>query len=173
MPKFFQRHFLKKFQKSAYFFWKRSLPKIFLEVSKIWPMICCFSTRVAAACLMLMLCLNVMAETHTLSDSDLPLLERICLGPLEDFAKIFIVERQQTVDITGEVLIFFLVPVFFFAFLSVSTVDNISLVCRCNHLCCCVSFSSCSCLHFLQFEVVWPYDLNGSLQYFRFQYLCT
>jgi len=44
-----------------------------------------------------------VVETQTLSDGDVPLLERVCLGPLEDSAKIFIVERQQTVDITGEV----------------------------------------------------------------------
>lgn len=44
-----------------------------------------------------------MLETRALGDSDIPLLERIILGPLEDDAKIFIIERQQTFDITEEV----------------------------------------------------------------------
>ena len=44
-----------------------------------------------------------MIETHPLNDGDVPLLERICLGPLDDDAKIFIVERQKTFDITEEV----------------------------------------------------------------------
>jgi len=38
-----------------------------------------------------------------LGDDDVPLLERVSLGPLEDDAKIFIVERQQTFDINEEV----------------------------------------------------------------------
>lgn len=50
------------------------------------------------------LCVNKCSgETQTLSDSDLPLLTRLFFGPLEDDAKIFIVERQHTVDITKEV----------------------------------------------------------------------
>jgi len=45
----------------------------------------------------------VVIESWTLQDNDIPLLERICLGPLEDDAKIFIIDRQQTFDITEEV----------------------------------------------------------------------
>jgi len=44
-----------------------------------------------------------VTETRTLRDGDVPLLERILLGPLEDNAKIFIIDRQQTIDITEEV----------------------------------------------------------------------
>jgi len=42
-------------------------------------------------------------ETRSLRDNDIPLLERISLGPVEDDAKIFIIDRQQTLDITEEV----------------------------------------------------------------------
>jgi Ras association domain-containing protein 2/4 len=49
-------------------------------------------------------------ETRALADTDIPLLERIFLGPLEDDAKIFIVERHQTFDITEEVAAFVNLP---------------------------------------------------------------
>ena len=45
----------------------------------------------------------VVIETRSLRDNDIPLLERISLGPVEDDAKIFIIDRQQTLDITEEV----------------------------------------------------------------------
>jgi len=45
-----------------------------------------------------------VTETRTLDDTDIPLLERISLGPLEDDAKIFIVEVQRKCDITEEVV---------------------------------------------------------------------
>jgi len=48
-------------------------------------------------------CVACVIETQTLVDSDVPLLQRISLGPLDDDAKIYIVERQQTFDVTEEV----------------------------------------------------------------------
>lgn len=48
------------------------------------------------------------AETHALLDTAIPLLERLVLGPLEDDAKLFIMERQQAFDITQEVGFFML-----------------------------------------------------------------
>ena len=66
-----------------------------------------------------------MAETQTLSDNDVPLLERISLGPLEDDAKIFIVERQQTFDVTEEVLSIFHLSLLC---LSLSLVNNQNII---------------------------------------------
>jgi len=49
-------------------------------------------------------------ETRALAEADIPLLERLFLGPLEDDAKIFIVERHQVLDITQEVAPFVNLP---------------------------------------------------------------
>jgi len=46
-----------------------------------------------------------VVATHALSDLSSPLLERLELGPREDDAKLFIVERRQAFDIPQEVIL--------------------------------------------------------------------
>ena len=46
---------------------------------------------------------RVSGETRVLKDDNYPLLERVILGPLEDEASIFIMEKHRSHDITSEV----------------------------------------------------------------------
>ncbi len=43
------------------------------------------------------------AERRVLKESDYPLLERVLLGPIEDEAKIFIMEKDKTHEVSSEV----------------------------------------------------------------------
>ena len=46
---------------------------------------------------------NLSTERRVLKEADYPLLERVLLGPIENEAKIFIMEKDKTHEVSSEV----------------------------------------------------------------------
>ena len=46
---------------------------------------------------------NLFTERRVLKEADYPLLERVLLGPIEGEAKIFIMEKDKTHEVSSEV----------------------------------------------------------------------
>ena len=46
---------------------------------------------------------DLYPERRVLKEADYPLLERVLLGPIEDEAKIFIMEKDKTHEVSSEV----------------------------------------------------------------------
>ena len=46
---------------------------------------------------------DLISETRVLKDDDFPLIERVILGPLEDVAKIFIMDKGRVKEVNEEV----------------------------------------------------------------------
>jgi len=44
-----------------------------------------------------------ISETRVLKDDDFPLVERVILGPLEDVAKLFIMDKDKVKEVNEEV----------------------------------------------------------------------